>query len=580
MDERRAPQSDAQRMSPVRRPFTRRTFLTFSAYGFGAALLAACAPSAPAPSTDTSAAPAAAEVVSDASWEDGMLHAGGNPKRGGTLRTAFGVNTQHFDMHQGIGAGAGPLTQTYNNLVRNNPLDGLYSVVGDLAHSYEVSEDGMLYTFHLREGVSFHDGTPFTAEDVVATFNRIINPPEGILAVDRAQFSAVTEVEQVDDFTVAFHLAAPQAYFLSLLTQTSMIIYSKKHLEENNYDLRSVVTPGTGPFKFVDFQPQQRWILERNPDYWNPELPYLDGLEMIDVSAVADRGTAVLTGQADVSFHVSVDTWEEGRNRTDLVGTNQVPAFGSFNLMMNNNHEILKDVRVRRAIRLAVLKQAVIAAFGAIVKINVTRWVAHGDPFAQDQEQILQLPGYREDKSEDIAAAQALMAEAGYPDGFSGVDIIVASRADHADVLAPAIQDQLKRTLNIDATLRVMDRSLLKPEQQQGNFVFAMDTADNALSDFAVHAKLWWHSEGSQNFSGYSNPDLDALIDQIDVETDDAVRADLILQALDVLDDDPPWCTIGHAFHLPMWQRKVNGLPLERRRFSETGRLETAWLDV
>src|SRR5690606_38320940 len=127
-------------------------------------------------------APAAEAPAADspATAEGGLMRPGGNPKRGGTLRAAFGVTTSNYDMHQG--AAVSVLTHLYHNIVRSNLVDGLRSIIPDLAESWEISDDGLTYTFTLREGVTFHDGTPFTADDVVATFERIINPPEGVIS--------------------------------------------------------------------------------------------------------------------------------------------------------------------------------------------------------------------------------------------------------------------------------------------------------------------------------------------------------------------------------------------------------------
>ncbi|MCB0185517.1 MAG: hypothetical protein KDE31_14715, partial [Caldilineaceae bacterium] len=344
-----------------------------------------------------------------------MMRPSGNPQRGGILRTAFGVTTAHFDIHQG--GNAAVLAHLYNNLVRLNLVDGLRTVVPDLAQSWEISEDGLTYTFHLREGVTFHDGEPFTSADVVATFNRIMDPPEGVVSVSKDEFTMVDSVEAVDDMTVQFNLNAPRSYFLDLLAGTTMVIYSKKTLEENNYDLREVIAPGTGAFKYVEYQTAEKWILERNEDYWDPELPYVDGLELLHVPAWSDRGTAVLTGQADMSWNVAYETWTEGETRDD-VQVNKLANFGAYWVFFNTAKEPLNDARVRRAINLAVSRQNLIRAFSSQEQINLTRWVPQGDPYATPPEEIATLPGYREDKSEDVETAKGLLAEAGYADGF------------------------------------------------------------------------------------------------------------------------------------------------------------------
>lgn len=553
-----------------------------------AMLLAACAPAAAPGAADDASAPgeeAAAEAESaeasagepeaHGTAEDGFMRPSGDPQYGGTLRTAFGVTTAHFDIHQG--GSISVLTHMYNNLVRLNLVDGLRTVIPDLAESWEISDDGLVYTFHLREGVTFHDGEAFTADDVVATFNRIIDPPDGVISVFQEELSMVENVEAVDDLTVTFTLSSPRAYLLDLLANPGYVVYPEHVLAENEYDLREVIAPGTGAFKYVDYQTAEKWILERNENYWDPELPYVDGIELLHVPAWSDRGTAVLTDQADMSWNVSFETWTEGENRSDIVEVQKLANFGAYWVLYNTQREPLNDPLVRQAIQLGVSKQNLIRAFASQEQINLTRWVPYGDSAATEAETIATLPGYREDKSEDIETAKALLAEAGYPDGITGLELLAAA-GPQAELLAPAFQDMLQRNLGIEAEIRIIERSLLVEEEKAGNFDLVLDTKGHSLSDISPRANLWWRTGGSQNWGQYSNPEFDALLDQIDVETDLAVRADLIAQAQELLDEDPPWYLVGYTFHLPMWRTNVHGLVLEDRAFAEWGRVETVWL--
>jgi peptide/nickel transport system substrate-binding protein len=500
-----------------------------------------------------------------------------NPKRGGTLRVAVGVTTAHFDIHQG--AATHVLCHMYNNLVRWNLADGLRSIIPDLAQRWEISADKLVYTFYLRDGVKFHDGTPFSAEDVVATFRQIIWPPQGIVSPNRELFAMVDKVEAVDRLTVRFTLKEPRAYFLELLADPSSVIYSKKTLDENGQDLRRVIAPGSGAFIFKEHKQAERWVFERNPNYWDPELPYIDRMEWLHVPAWSDRGTAVLTGQADLSWNVSRETWEEGQRRKDIVQVNTLPNFGAYAVLFNTRKKPFDDPRVRRAIHLAVSRQDLIKAFQTQEWINLTRWIPYGDKFATPPEQIARLPGYRPDKSEDIATARRLLAEAGYADGIRGVDFLSASVAPHAEIMAPAFQDQLKRTLNIETRIRVTERALLGDEQQKGNFDIVLDTPGHILSDISPLANTYWKTGGSRNWGGYSNADFDRILRQYDTETDEQKRKQLADQLQDLLDQDPPWYLIGFTFHLPMWRNYVKGLALDKRAFAQWGRIETVWLD-
>ena len=554
----------------------RRAFLKIMAAGAAASALAACAAGAPTEQAAPAAAPTAVPTPEPVTGGAGMMRPEGSPKRGGTLRTAFGVTMTHFDAHQG--GGTHVLCHMYNNLVRNNLVDGLRTVIPDLAESWEVGEGGLSFTFHLRDGVNYHDGEAFSSADVVATFNRILDPPEGIISPMKANFTFVDSVEAVDDSTVQFNLNSPRPFFLNLLTPTNALIYSKKSLEENNYDMRGVIAPGTGAFRFVDHLPAEKWVLERNPDYWDPELPYVDGLEMLHVPAWSDRGTAVLTDQADLSWNVAKETWDEGKNRPDSMQANQLANFGAYWVFMNNREAPFDDPRVRKAIHLAVSKQNMAAAFGTQELINITRWVPQGDPYATTPEELATMPGYRAEKDEDIATALQLMADAGYGDGLSGIELLAAA-GPQGELLAPAFQDMLKRQLNIETDIRIVERALLGSEQQTGSYQLMVHTRGHGVSDISPRGNLWWRTDGSQNFGGYSNPDFDTSLDDIDVELNVETRQGQIADAQNLLDENPPEYLVGYTYHLPMWNNRVQGLALDQRAFAEWGRVETVWID-
>jgi len=502
-----------------------------------------------------------------------------NPKRGGVLKWAGPAEVAHFDVHQG--AFRFILGQMYNNLVRFNPADGLKTIIPDLAESWKVSSDGKTYAFKLRDGVKFHDGTPFSSADVVATFSRIIFPPGGMASIYKDQFAAVAKLEAIDRLNVRFILKEPQPYFLELFTPSSMVIYSKKALDENNQDLRKVIAPGTGAFMFKARKAAEKWVMVRNPNYWDSEIPYLDGIELLHVPAWTDRGTAVLTGQADYSPNVSLETHQEGLKRKDIVGTVRYPGeFNSYQVHINNERKPFNDPRVRRAINLAVSRQNLIKAFGTQEPIMLTRWMTHASEFAAPLKELETLPGYRADKTADLAEAKKLMADAGLADGIKNVDFVSASVAPHAEILAPAFQDELKRTLGIETKIRVMERALLIEELKKGTFDMMVQTEYRSpIGDPGPGWEMCLKTGGSLNFSRYSNPEFDRLLKQINSETNKGKRKQLFAQGMTLLDQTAPLYLIGFTDHLPMWRNSVKGHNSEARGFSELGRVDTFWLD-
>src|SRR5882672_2219843 len=227
-----------------------------------------------------------------------------NPKRGGVLRMGLPNRAPHFDLHQsGTFFNLGTMACMFDNLIRHDPRDSGKTIIPDLAHSWEIAKDGKTYTFHLRQGVQFHDGTDFTSADIKATFDRIAKPPAGVSIPRTPLFRAVSEINARDKYTVEFKLDAPRSvnFMMSAFASGWNVIFSKKTLEENNYDLRKLLNiPGTGPFKTQRRVENEIWVMERNPNYWNRGLPYLDGFEVYHLLPFSpELGSAILSGRVD-----------------------------------------------------------------------------------------------------------------------------------------------------------------------------------------------------------------------------------------------------------------------------------------
>src|SRR5215208_3692560 len=206
-----------------------------------------------------------------------------NPKRGGTLRIGITMRPPHFDVHQsGTINNLGSQGVMFDNLIRHDPRDGGKTIIPDLAHSWEIGKDAKTYTFHLRDGVQFHDGAELTADDVKATFDRIRKPPEGVSIPRSVLFKAVEEIATPDKYTVQFKLSEPRPvnFIMSAIASGWNVVVRKKTLEDNNFNLRKVeIYPGTGPFKSVKRVENESWLLEKNPNYWNKGLPYVDEVQ-------------------------------------------------------------------------------------------------------------------------------------------------------------------------------------------------------------------------------------------------------------------------------------------------------------
>src|SRR5271167_270717 len=280
-----------------------------------------------------------------------------NPKSGGVLRYGILNRPPHYDVHQsGTIGNIGTQGCMFDNLIRRDPRDGGKTIIPDLAHSWEIAKDGKTYTFFLRKGVQFHDGAELTAEDVKATFDRIAKPPQGISIPRSILFKAVSEINAKDPYTIEFKLAEPRPKTFIMLAIASgwNVIVSKKTLEDNNYNLRKLSTyPGTGPFRTMRYVENEVRVVEKNPNYWNKGLPYLDGIEFYNLLPFSpELGSAILSGRCDYIRITDPVTARKAKATPGLSTTafNQSVIQGTW---VNSKRKPFDDPRVRRALHLA-----------------------------------------------------------------------------------------------------------------------------------------------------------------------------------------------------------------------------------
>src|SRR6266404_3157372 len=225
------------------------------------------------------------------------------PRPGGELIFVVPSEPPTYDGHaEGTFGVVHPLAPHYNTLLRIDPNDRTGSrPVADLAESWTVSRDGLTYTLKLRPGVKFHDGSLMTSRDVKASYDRIVNPPPGVISYRKGNYRAVEAVEAPDAATVRFQLKWPEASFLITLASPYSWIYKADILaRDQQWYARNVM--GTGPFKFVEHVKGSHWIGRKNPDYWDKGKPYLDGYRAIFMSSSSAQVAALRGERAHIQF--------------------------------------------------------------------------------------------------------------------------------------------------------------------------------------------------------------------------------------------------------------------------------------
>lgn len=303
----------------------------------------------------------------------------------------------------------------YSTLLKID-ADSFPQVTGDLARSWTESPDRLTYRFTLRPNIKFHDGSRLTSNDVKVSFDRLRNPPPGVVSLRQAMLADISAIETPDDDTIIFKFARRNAASLQLLAMPYACIYSAKMLASDPaYPAKRVM--GSGPFKFVRHSPGADWVGERFADYFIAGKPYLDGFRMLGVAPMA-ASNALLAGQVHYTMHgltppeVARITAARG-DKVKVVGGTKATTFGPW-FAMNTQRDALKDERVRRALNLAVDRWGASKAMEQISPMfRVGALVRPGSSFARSDAELAKLPGFGHDINAARAEARKLLAAAG-----------------------------------------------------------------------------------------------------------------------------------------------------------------------
>jgi len=506
-----------------------------------------------------------------------------NPKSGGVLRMGIPNRVPHFDLHQsGTFFNLGTMACMFDNLIRHDPRDSGKTIIPDLAHSWEISKDSKTYTFFLRKDVQFHDGAELTAEDVKATFDRIARPPSGINIPRSILFAAVSEINARDKYTVEFKLSEPRPinFMMSAIASGWNVIVRKMTLEDNNYNLRKVeVYPGTGPFRTVRRVENELWVMEKNPNYWNKGLPYLDGVEFYHVLPFSpEMGSAILSGRVDYVRVTDPVTARKAKATPGLTATDYYQSVIQAT-WVNNKRKPLDDPRVRRAMHLALDRPVLVDVVKDVAPMMVGGFIYPFSEFATPKEELGKQLGYQPDPAAAVMEARALMAAAGHGNGIKGLDYMVREIATFK-LWSQAIQAMLSETLNIECNLRIVVDSVWFDDAKSGNFDLAIGAIVSTLLDPSDYFNAWYGKDGPQNYSFWDNKEFQALSPQIDREVDAEKRQDLIRKAEAIMEQDPPLLPVSWEKINDVWYNYVKGhKPYDYFGIYDVVRLDTVWLD-
>lgn len=463
-----------------------------------------------------------------------------SPVSGGTLIAARAADMTGLDPHkQTAFSSFRVLEHIYEPLLN---LDKDMNVVPNLAQSWEWSEDGLTLTMTLQDGVVFHNGDAMTADDVKATYERILN--EETAAAARSFFTSIASVDAPDATTVVFTLSTPNAALLAAMTNPNSGIMSKKLLD-SGWDPASEAV-GTGPFKLATWEPDNMLVLERNADYWRAGLPYLDKIEFRTIPDESSILAGLRAGTIDWALINDPRVGLVAASGGSELVKDTAPALAYHVLQLNAKRPMFEDVNVRQAISCAIDRQQVLDT----ASLGEGEVVSPATPLF-----------YRADLSslfcyqKDLDQANALLAEAGNPDVAFTV-IVAAGEPPTAVAEAQNIQAQLSE-IGVTVEIETLELGVYVDRWLKGDFDAAV-ALNGGNPDAHNMFFRYWHSTGNLNgVANYSAPEIDALLDQAVAMTDPAERKAIYDQVQQKLAEAAPWVWLYVGYEYRIYQPYV-----------------------
>ncbi|PYM88422.1 MAG: ABC transporter substrate-binding protein [Candidatus Rokuibacteriota bacterium] len=436
---------------------------------------------------------------------------------------------------------------------------GSYKLVPGLAQSWDISRDGLTYTFRLRPNVTFHDGTPFNAEAVKFVFERQLNDKgpyyaTGTYPYVKGFLGNVAGVEVLDASTVQIKLKAPLTPFLQYLAHQSLFMFSPESLKKWGKDV--VKHPvGTGPFKLETWEPGVKVVLARHDQYWGGAPKIRQAIYVPIVEAQA-RLVALKTGDIDLTMDVPPDSLDELRRDPNLVVA-ESNSSAVWYVTLNTRHPILKDRRVRQALNHAVNKEAIIRDI-----LRGTAIVSRG-PISP-----VYGPYYEENTARyphDLEKARALLKDAGYAGGFElGFLVPESGSGMQSPVeMATVIQANLAQ-IGVRAKIQTMEwgaylrKYLEQPDMAEMSWNPSIGDPDHMMYMLLSSDRF----PPAFNSGYYQNDRVDDLLRRARTTLDEKARVPLYKEAQKLVVEDAPWIFVDHGKQVIVHRKRVQGFKL------------------
>ena len=504
-------------------------------------------------------------------------------KAGGVLRIYNIGNPPTASIHEeGTIVTIQPFSGVYNNLIMFDPQaeqNRPDAIIPDLATEWAWSDDRTKLTFRLRQGVTWHDGKPFTSADVKCTWDGLAGRRDiGLRKNPRKEwYFNLREVTTNGDQEVTFHLGRPQPSFLMMLASNVSPVYP---CHVSGRDMRRHPI-GTGPFKFAELKPNDSIRLVRNPDYWKPGHPYLDGIDWRIIPSRSTRILAFIAGEFDMtaSQDVSIPLLRDIQAQAPSARCEANPHNIQGQLLVNRDAAPFDDEKIRRAMMLTIDRKAFVDILSeGQDKIGGFMLSPPEGLWGLDPAQLADIPGFGPDVEKNREEARRLMGELGY--GPQKPLQIKVSTRDLAIYRDPAVIliDHLQHAF-IQGELEVIETSLWYTRLARKDFHVAMNVGGSATDDPDITFYEHFACGSERNYTNYCNPDMQAKFERQSAMIDQEERKKLVQEIDRQLQAEGARSTIYQTRMATCWHPQVKGVTLARNSQYNHWRMEDIWLD-
>jgi peptide/nickel transport system substrate-binding protein len=507
----------------------------------------------------------------------------GKPKRGGILNSVLTEDPPGLLVHESATiSNVWPMSPCYSNLVIFDPLkplDSAETVIPELAEKWSWQDNFRNLVFFLRKNVKWHDGRPFTSADVKYTFDAVREAPDSVgklrTSPRKDWYANVEAIEAPEPHTVVFRLKRPQPSLLLMFASGYSPVFPA-HVPVAELRQRCV---GTGPFRQKEYLRGQLIELERNPSYFVPDRPYLDGIRYTIIRERGTRLAALQAGRIDafMPLEMTKAMADAARAQAPSLVITEVGQNGSDNVILNHKRAPFDNPAVRRAVNLALDRNAYVR--GVRQNGAVTGAALMPKPlgfWGLPEPELRTLAGYR-DPAQDKAEAKRLLAGAGHgPDKPLRVDLVTRTLPIYLD-LASFVVDQL-RLIGMEATIKQLDTAAWFPALSRRDFQIGANLTAGGFDDPDAYLFENYKCGSPRNYTDYCSEEMDRLIDQQSQELDRAKRLKLVADIQRKLEADVARPMLGwRKEYFARWPYVKNLVP--HNALYNYGRMQEVWLD-